>query len=178
MQVEIVPFSESVHIVDTVGVLLSVCKMDPSYPPLQDAKRTPESFADWLIREPVLNRWIAVVDGEIVGHIATANPHLYITDFLASIAYDLTTADQFGEIVKFFVDPSAQHVGVGQTLLAHALISLHAMGLQPILAVVAESRSARRIYAHIGMKQLGYFEGIHGRNYVFTDKKTDPSMPS
>ena len=49
-QVEIVPFYKSTHIVDTVNVLLNVCKTDPSYPPLQDAERTPEAFTNWLIR--------------------------------------------------------------------------------------------------------------------------------
>ena len=170
-QVEIVPFYKSTHIVDTVNVLLNVCKTDPSYPPLQDAKRTPESFADWLIREPVLSRWVATVGGEVIGHIAIANPHLYIMNFLNSIDYDITTSDKLGEIIKFFVHPAARQNGVGESLLAHALISLRNMQLQPVLAVVSDSRSARRLYAHIGMKQLGYFEGIHGLNFVFTDEK-------
>ena len=171
MQLQVVPYSPADHLSQTVEMLLNVRRADPTYPPSVDAEFTALAFEHWLIVDKVLARWVALSGTKVVGHIALAEPHDYISSFFSSPQCVAMQHEPLGEIVKFFVDPSQQGRGVGATLLRHTIDSAWELGRQPVLAVVSESRAARRLYARMGLTELGIFDGIHGRNHVFLEEK-------
>lgn len=180
MQVHVVPFHQETHLDETVQVLLSVRNSDPTYPPQVDVNYGAELFAEWLLKGEVISRWVAVADGDVVGHVAISAPHDYMIRFLSQTSYRTLPADALCEIVKLFVDPNFQRHGAGRLLLSHALHSAALLGRVPVLAVVSSSKSARRLYSQSALQEIGTFDGIHGTNYVFINAN-DPErelMPS
>ncbi|GAA4034487.1 hypothetical protein GCM10023063_18180 [Arthrobacter methylotrophus] len=124
-------------------------------------------FAYWLLSEEVLGRWVALIDGQVAGHIALTAPHPYLTDALASMDQVPVEPDGFCEVSKFFVDPDAQDRGVGAALFDAAIGFARSQGLQPALAVVDTSLAARRFFGRHGMTEAGSLRGIHGEKFVF-----------
>lgn len=117
--------------------------------------------------EDVIGRWVAVIDGQVAGHISITDPHPYLTDALASMNQAPAAGHSFCEISKFFVDPSIQGKGTGALLFEAAFSFAWQERLQPALAVVSTSLAARRFYSRHGMIEAGSFRGFHGENFVF-----------
>lgn len=179
--VQIQAFEAEAHLRGAVEALLRVRRHEGVYPPRQDAKETVHDFAFWLLNEDALERWVAVIDGEVAGHISLTDPHAYLSNALDGMGFEAQARNGICEVSKFFVDPLARGAGVGSFLLDAALRSARARGLQPALAVVDTSLAARRLYASTGMTQAGSFRGIHGKNFVFIDEKepaADAAVPA
>lgn len=169
--VQVQAFDAEAHLRGAVEALLRVRRLEGVYPPRQDAKETVHDFAFWLLNEDALERWVAVIGGEVVGHISLTDPHAYLSNALAGLGFEAQTRDGICEVSKFFVDPLARGAGVGSFLLDAALRSAHSRGLRPALAVVDTSLAARRLYASTGMTEAGSFIGVHGKNFVFIDEQ-------
>lgn len=169
--IEIVEFT-SEHLAGAVAALLRVRESDSTYPPQQDAEATVESFSEWLLNAPVLQRWVALVDGVVAGHVLLTPAHEYLTDFLDTKKYPTTHERGFAEIAKFFVSPDFQGHGLGDLLFRTACAVSEDLLMQPGLAVVSTSEKAVRFYAHHGMHKIGSFHGIHGVNHVFMQEFT------
>ena len=169
MTMIIVPFS-STHLLKTVDLLLEVRNVDGTYPPAVDAENTVSGFSRWLMSEETVGRWVALMDGDVAGHISLTPAHGYLTQSLDDLGYVGIEGRSFCEVSKFFVDPQVQRQGVGAKLFDYAIEQGWALGLQPALAVIDTSYAARRFYARKGMLEVGSFHGVHGENFVFVDE--------
>lgn len=165
---DIVSFSYHTHHSQAVECIMNVRLKDSTYPPQRDvADLIADDFAEWLMEENATHRWVAVVQGKVVGHISLVEGHPYLTDHLALHKEKPRGDKGFLEIGKFFTDPSMQGHGIGTALLRHAIDSSIAEGYTPALAVISTSSKAIEVYKKEGMKSVGYFNGIHGKNFVF-----------
>ena len=162
MGLSLVPFAENDHLEEAVAALLRVRSKDRTYPPPQDAEPTPAAFAEWLLGEPVLGRWVALYDGDVVGHVQLTPAHPYLVRHLDSHGHFGPVA----EMGKLFVDPAARGRGAGLALLNTACALAEQLHLRPGLAVLPTSRAAVRLYRHAGMQAAGTFMGVHGENIV------------
>lgn len=165
----IVDFNKT-HTSSAVAGLLKVRETDPTYPPPHDADATTEDFTSWLFNDAPVFRFVAV-DGDVVaGHISVVPAHDYLLNYCAKQNYVSDKPNGLAEISKFFVNPYYQKHGVGDLLFTHAFNVLREHHYQPALAVISTSTKAIRFYRKHGMQELGSFEGIHGKNFVFVDQ--------
>jgi GNAT superfamily N-acetyltransferase len=176
MTTMIEPFFGMSHMYDTVQALLRVRESDATYPPPVDVDYGVGEFIEWLMSEETIGRWVAVIDGEVAGHISLTDPHKYLTGFLDSADYESDSMNGFCEVSKFFVNPKFQSHGVGALLFNHAIEFARSKALQPALAVIDTSSAARRFYAKKGMREVGSFNGVHGENFVFVDELPVPTV--
>lgn len=146
--------------------LLRVRANDKVYPPAEN-EATPESFASWLLEEDTLGRVVALVDGRFAGHVSIAPAHDYLRNHFAKNEYESRSTYGFAEIGKFFVDPLHRNHGLGHLLFERIRDDAFRAGYQPALAVVDTSEDAIRFYRKTGMRELGYFNGFHGKNLIF-----------
>ena len=175
MSVTVVPFSASEHLSSTIEVLLRVRAADPTYPPPRDVEKNADSFSEWILESPDLGRWVALVEGQVAGHVQVIKTHTYLSDFLSTVGYQPIARNGIAEVAKFFVDPLHQHEGIGQALFTKACSFAWDVGLQPALVVVVTSYDAIRFYRRAGMRDVGSFFGIHGENRVLVHE-TDISQ--
>ncbi|WP_354214861.1 GNAT family N-acetyltransferase [Arthrobacter sp. UYCo732] len=173
--VEIAPFQDGQHLHGAVEALLKLRRAEGLYPPQRDVEATPTAFTGWLLSEDALGRWVAIVDGQVAGHISITAPHPYLTEALAGMGQVSPAPHGICEVSKFFVDPTVQGKGTGAQLFEAAFRFARREGMQPALAVVSTSLAARRFYDRHGMIETGSFQGIHGENFVFVDGVSDPS---
>lgn len=165
------PFLGMSHMYDTVQALLTVREADGTYPPPIDVDDGDvRGFTHWLMQEETIGRWVAIIDGKAVGHISITAPHSYLTDHLEAMGHKTDAANGYCEISKFFIAPEFQSHGVGAKIFDHALEYARSKEMQPALAVIEDSISARRFYAKKGLREVGSFAGIHGRNFIFADE--------
>lgn len=174
----VAPFSAEHHLAGAVQVLLAVRRSDPTYPAPQDADATPESLTTWLLADQALSRWVALVDGAVVGHVLLCEPHVYLTRHLDQLGPRAGGRTERGvvEIAKLFVSPSHRREAVGRALLRTACQAARASGKMPALAVVTTSRDALLLYESEGMEDVGGFVGVHGENRVLVQKPVDMPM--
>lgn len=165
--VEIFPFDAGHHLVGSVRSIMNVRAGDPSYPPPHDAEQSYDSMKAWLMEENPFMRIVAMVDNEVAGHISLTLAHSYLRDHLSRNKYVAKQPNGFLEISKFFVDPAFQKHGVGHILFNHAIDTALSAQFQPALAVIETSTKAIHFYKHWGMEDVGEFNGIHGKNFVF-----------
>lgn len=165
--IEIVEFSKSEHLQESVNGIMEVNKSGEKYPPLHNAEPTSEFLTSWLMEEDTINRWVAVLDGNIAGHISTVKAHVYLTEHLKNAGIKFLNEKGVTEISKFFVNPLYQKHGAGKNLFAHAIDASKAEGYSVALAVISTSIDAIRFYQKAGLVSTGYFDGVDGRNYVF-----------
>lgn len=166
MPVAVVPFSANEHLSETIEVLLRVRGADPTYPPPQDVDKNVDSFTAWLLDTPDFRRWVAVVDGQVAGHVLVTKAHAYLSNHLSAMGYQPKGPNGMAEVAKVFVDPLRQRKGIGSVLLTTACSFAWDAGMQPALVVVVTSYNAIRFYEREGMRDIGSFFGIHGENRV------------
>ena len=106
--VDIISFDSEQHLEGAIRSIMNVRVSDPSYPPPHDADNSYESMGTWLMEEDPFIRTIAMVDGEVAGHISLTPAHPYLKNHLSQSEYVAKRPNGFLEISKFFVDPSLQ----------------------------------------------------------------------
>lgn len=167
VQIEVVPFVASIHGDSLVDVLLELREQDEAYPPPRDAGGGRESIRAWLLRDDVLGRWVAQIDGRAAGHICVAHLPDYLAAHLAFKGVASAREGGFVELARLFVRPTLRRNGAATALLSTAVKYAFSRDAQPALAVVSTSLSAIRLYRSVGFRQVGEFNGVHGRNLVF-----------
>lgn len=160
---EIVEFSHHDHIPGLALALIELRKSNPNYPHPMEAVNTASSLTAWLMEEEPEYRFVAIRDGEVVGHISVSKPH----DYLLNSGILEIQDNNLLEITKFFVDPRFQAHGIGQDLFQAAVKAINNENKTICLVVVETSVSAIRFYNHHGLTEEGSFNGIHGKNFVF-----------
>lgn len=164
--VRVVPFDRA-HIPALAEVLVTVREQNPDYPPALYATDTQESLTGWLDDDEPLDRWTILVDDVPAGHSMLVGTHAYIEDHLADSDSDVRASDTV-ELSKVFVAPGYRHHGLGRALVQHSLDAVRGLGKVPVLAVLATSPEAIRLYPRLGMRNRGFFHGQSGVNWVFT----------
>jgi len=134
----------------------------------EDERRSVQlrTYSQWLESSDtaVWARWVAVLGGRVVGHVAVCEPHGYLrhlTDHL-EILEDRPPL----EISRLFVDPRLQGRGVGAQLLSRANSFIQEFGSTPVLAVLTESEAALRLYERTGWREGARFDGVQGMNVL------------
>lgn len=147
-----------------------------SYPPRNTETNIQPTAAEWLQDEGEdSQRFVALLEGKVVGHICITAPHDYLVNFLRKENYidKEITANHYTEIGTFFVSPNVQKHGVGHQLFAHILQESQTLGKTPALAVVEshDSHKATNLYEKHGMQNIGYFQGTHGKNLIYVSQQ-------
>ena len=122
-----------------------------SYPQRWPLPFPPEEF---VVRPGELAAWVAVEDGEVVGHVS-------VTELSGGrmgeewVSATGLTADGLAEVSVLFVALDHHGSGIGGLLLDTALDEIRRRGLTPMLDVVGEDTGAGRFYRRRGWRTVG-----------------------
>jgi GNAT superfamily N-acetyltransferase len=108
----------------------------------------------FLAQPDALAAWVALVDGEIVGHAALLPDSSDASMDLAMAATGLPV-EALGFVSRLFVSPDARRSGVGRTLLGTAEAFARGLGLRPVLDVVTRFQNAIDLYESSGWTRAG-----------------------
>jgi GNAT superfamily N-acetyltransferase len=111
-------------------------------------------FIRFLTRPKPLAAWVALLGGDVVGHIALnaeASPPVM------RLVRDVVTDGAVAFVARLLVDPSARRRGAGARLLDHARSEAIARGLVPMLDVVdtPSASAAISLYRRQGWQEEG-----------------------
>lgn len=168
-------YDPSNHYDQLVNCLQELIDSHSSYPPKNVLTGVVLSAVDWLADEGVdSQRFVAVLEGRVVGHIGITALHDYMVEYFTenALIQNDTERRSYAEIGTFFVAPSAQKHGTGGKLFKHALKEVYLLSKVPALAVVEshDSHKATNLYEKNGMMKVGHFNGSHGKNLIFIKK--------
>jgi GNAT superfamily N-acetyltransferase len=158
-------YDEQLHRTGAVRALADVRRAGDAYPPRRDTGDSPAELADWLFLEPVSARWVAVLDGDVVGHVCLSPAH----DYLARRLVPRAAPVELLEVGKLYVAPQARGLDLGGRLLDAALTRAADERALSVLAVLPTSAAAVGLYRERGLVEVGRFDGVHGMNLVFVD---------
>ncbi|MGW2378062.1 MULTISPECIES: GNAT family N-acetyltransferase [Kitasatospora] len=115
----------------------------------------PERPAAWLSPDGLLGAWVAEADGRIAGHVGLVRS---TPGDLAPARWSLRTGGRpelTAVIGRLYVAPAARGRAVGARLLARAVAHARALGLHPVLDVLATDTAAVALYRRLGWTSLG-----------------------
>ncbi len=95
--------------------------------------------------------WVAERDGEIAGHVALVRG----LDVECLLRATGLPAHALGGIVRLYVNPGFQRLGLARALLDTAAGAAAEHDLQPVLDVVADSAPAVALYEQAGWQLVG-----------------------
>lgn len=167
-------YEPNIHYNQLVECLQELQEAKSSYPPKNTVTNIQPSAEEWLSGDEEgkdSHRFVAMLEGRVVGHIDITALHDYMVKFLKdnSFIHEDKDAESYVEIGTFFVSPRAQKHGVGHQLFTHILRESQIVGKVPTLAVVEshDSHKATHLYERHGMRNIGAFQGTHGKNLIF-----------
>lgn len=153
----------SEHLQDLLSLVVRINEADSAYPPPGSIHVQNEDWESWLFEDSVNIRLVAVKNERVVGHIVLEPVNDYITQRLDSPIVSRL------EIGQFFVDPSIQKAGIGHRLFQSALEISKRLESKISLVVLDGSDSAKRFYAHHGLREVAKFTGRDGVNTIFIE---------
>ncbi|GEQ14626.1 hypothetical protein KLO01_26730 [Knoellia locipacati] len=114
----------------------------------------PYPAEEFIVRPGELAAWVALDDGEVVGHVSVTA----LTD--GRMAADWVEAtglpsDGVAEVSVLFVAGGRHGAGIGGMLLDTAMAEIRGRGLTPMLDVVGEDTSAGLFYRRRGWRTVG-----------------------
>ncbi|MER7848040.1 GNAT family N-acetyltransferase [Kitasatospora sp. NPDC096077] len=115
----------------------------------------PDRPAAWLTPDGLLAAWVAEVDGRVAGHVGL------LRSGPGELAPGLWSRRTGGRpeltavIGRLYVAPAARGREAGARLLAGAVAHARALGLQPVLDVLATDTAALALYRRLGWTALG-----------------------
>ncbi|MEV7021568.1 GNAT family N-acetyltransferase [Kitasatospora sp. NPDC093558] len=115
----------------------------------------PERPAAWLTPEGLLAAWVAEADDRVLGHVALSRS---APGDAAPVLWGHRTGarpELTAVVNRLYVAPAARGRGVGARLLANALTHARALGLHPVLDVLATDAGAVACYRRLGWTWLG-----------------------
>ncbi|MBV2152675.1 GNAT family N-acetyltransferase [Kitasatospora sp. SUK 42] len=115
----------------------------------------PERPAAWLTPEGLLAAWVAEADGRLTGHVGLSRSG---PGGVAPGLWSLRTGGRpelTAVIERLYVDPGARGRNTGARLLERAVAHARALGLHPVLDVLATDTAALALYRRLGWTPLG-----------------------
>ncbi|MEV7773024.1 GNAT family N-acetyltransferase [Kitasatospora sp. NPDC086791] len=115
----------------------------------------PDHPAAWLTPDGLLAAWIAESDGRPAGHVGLARSG---PGDLAPALWSRRTGGRpelTAVIGRLYVAPGARGHHLGARLLACAVTHARALGLHPVLDVLATDTAAVALYRRLGWTHLG-----------------------
>ena len=105
----------------------------------------PFPVEEFLARPGELGAWVALVDGEIAGHVAATDVgENWMADHWAKVLG--RPGHELGEVSILFVDHTLAGSGVGGALLERAVSEIRSLGREPVLDVVGEETKVGLFY--------------------------------
>ena len=156
---------EDADLPDCVRLLAEVHERD-GYPLIW-----PERPVDWLVGSAPLAAWVALLDGQVVGHVALARcgPGDVAPDLLRGQSDGAREPAQRPVVLgRLAAGPAARGRGVGTSLVTRAVEHARAHRLRPVLDVVDTDRSAIALYERLGWLRLGSVEQVWGADRSVT----------
>jgi GNAT superfamily N-acetyltransferase len=114
----------------------------------------PRDLRAFVAQPDAIAAWVALVDGEVVGHVALLPDS---SDASMDLAMTATgrPVERLGFVSRLFVSPDARRNGVGRTLLGTAEAFARDLGLRPVLDVVTRFQNAIDLYESSGWTRVG-----------------------
>ena len=108
----------------------------------------------FIVTTNCFQAWVAVRDGQVVGHVSL---HTVWSDTVARLASSHTKCErtEIGAISRLFVAPSSRGNDLGRSLLDVAVTEATIRGLYPVLDVVTTYESAIALYESAGWERIG-----------------------
>ncbi|WSC96815.1 GNAT family N-acetyltransferase [Streptomyces sp. NBC_01754] len=109
---------------------------------------------EWLTAAEALQAWVAVADGDVVGHVSVNRP---AGEGAVGLWNQRAGADEseVGVLARLFVLPEARKQSVGERLVQAAQAYADRHGLRLVLDVMVKDRSAVRLYRRLGWEEIG-----------------------
>jgi GNAT superfamily N-acetyltransferase len=141
-------------------------------------KYLPKDLRSFIVDPDALGAWVAVRDGQVVGHVAL---HVHGAPEVVDMAVRVTGLEEDGVAVvgRLFVASSARRQGIGRALLERATEEAAHLGRRTVLDVVEDNRAAIELYEDCGWALLGRVNwelpgGLPLRELVYLSP--DPSL--
>ena len=133
----------------TLNVLEAVAHANPMYP--FRIARERDALDAWLHQADDAERFVAELDGHVIGHAQIAPPSPYIRAVCNELDADVDVANLI-EIGRLFVEPNRSRMGVGRALLHHVTDAARARARDCalVLLVPEQQESAVRMYEAAG----------------------------
>ena len=114
----------------------------------------PTDLRSFLVSPDAYGAWVAVENGDLLGHVAL-HPRSWAG--VMDLGRRATGLDDDGlaVVARLLVSPTARRRGLGRALLRVAASNALRMGRRPILDVVADDEAAIRLYEAEGWQLLG-----------------------
>jgi GNAT superfamily N-acetyltransferase len=113
--------------------------------------RWPDDPGGWITPHGLAAAWVAEHDGEVAGHVALVRG-LGVECLLRATGLPV---EGLGGIVRLYVDPHFQRLGLARALLDTAADAAAEHNLKPVLDVVDDSGPAIALYERAGWKLVG-----------------------
>ncbi|KIH97830.1 hypothetical protein LP52_17490 [Streptomonospora alba] len=123
-----------------------------------------EGVADphgWLVLGDTGRAWVAVVEGNVAGHVGLGPAGDGGAVELWKARYG-SEERPFASIGRLFVAPAARGRGVARALLERAVSAGRRQGRQLVLEVMEKDRAAIRLYEHLGWECIGRLDHVVG----------------
>ncbi len=95
--------------------------------------------------------WVAEHDGQVAGHVALVRG-MRVDCLLRATGLP---SESLGGIIRLYVDPRFQRLGLARVLLDTAAAAAADHGLKPVLDVVDDSAPAIALYERAGWQLVG-----------------------
>ncbi|HEV2068597.1 MAG TPA: GNAT family N-acetyltransferase [Acidimicrobiales bacterium] len=125
-----------------------VLRLD-GYPP-----RLPRDLGRFIAAPDALASFVAVSEGQVVGHVCVSPSSSPEVLDLARRALGVST-QQLAVVARLLVSPAHRRNGFAQALLAEALAEVARLGRTPILDVATHFDAAMSLYERSGWRMLG-----------------------
>ena len=132
-----------------------------NYPPVA-VTPTPEAIPAWLNHYGYEERYIALINATVVGHIQlvpSEEGEHGLTILTAELGLPANT--HVKEVARLFTSLDYRHMGVGETLLNHAVAKVENTGGRATLCVNDSQTSAINLYLRTGWVPIGTYTGAY-----------------
>ncbi len=108
----------------------------------------------WLSPRGLINSWVAVKSGIVVGHVAITRP---ADEWAVSLWIEQSgeSADSVAVLARLFVVPEARKLAAGESLMRAAVDYARSRGIRLVLDVLAKDAAAIRLYTRLGWRSIG-----------------------
>ncbi|MEV0441071.1 GNAT family N-acetyltransferase [Streptomyces spectabilis] len=144
-------------VAEAASVLMSVHSVD-RYP--VEGVDQPEA---WIKTPSLIQAWVAVSEGRIVGHAGVSRPN---GDESAALWFERSgeNASQVIVAARLFVDPEARGMGVGKRLTETVMDYAEQHSVRLVFEVMTKDTTAIHLYEKLGFQKIGRIVHRYGED--------------